>query len=244
MTVAFQVEQRCDFLRKQDDPQRVNSRSTSPGSSPSELPEYDYPTPIFVRNTFLATPVVRPLSLDEFVKERRIRSCPLETLDPSDSIGWEEAPTQPSSFNRAATLSATLLTAAANDAAFAASRAVSSIRDWWNPADSFALPAESSSVCEHQYFGNEVPTYFAVQGASQVICLASALGEPALGSSDLPTVGSAGHRWGACRPCAFLHKGGCENGAKCSFCHLCDAGEKKRRQKEKTAWLKGMRGSA
>jgi len=244
MTVAFQVEQRCDFLRKQDNPQRANSGSTSPGSSPSELPEYDYPTPIFVRNTFLATPVVRPLSLDEFIKERRIQSCPLETLDPSDSEGREEASTQRSGFNRAATLSAASLTAAANGAAFTASRAVSSFRDWWNPADSFVLPAVSSSVREHQYLGNEAPTDFAGQGTSQVICLASALGEPALGSSDLPTVGSVGHRWGACRPCAFRYKGGCENGAQCSFCHLCDAGEKKRRRKEKIAWLKGMRGGA
>jgi len=253
MTVAFPVDERCDFLRKQDEPQSVHSRSTSPGSSPdllrsrelctpSELPEYDYPTMLFVRNTFLDTPVVRPLSLDEFVKERRIQSCPLETLGSSDSENREEAPSQPS-FKRAATLSATLLTAAANDAAFAASRAVSSFRDWWNPADSFALPVESSSVPGNQYGGYETPADFAVQGTSQVICLASALGEPAPGSSDLPTVGSAGHRWGACRPCAFLHTRGCENGAQCTFCHLCDAGEKKRRQKEKIAWLKRMRGS-
>eukprot|EP00929_Paragymnodinium_shiwhaense_P106529 TRINITY_DN719_c1_g3_i1.p1 TRINITY_DN719_c1_g3~~TRINITY_DN719_c1_g3_i1.p1 ORF type:complete len:437 (-),score=84.62 TRINITY_DN719_c1_g3_i1:244-1554(-) len=54
------------------------------------------------------------------------------------------------------------------------------------------------------------------------------------GASDaLPSVGSVGHDAGKCKPCAFLHKKGCENGFSCQFCHLCDAGEKKKRRKEK-----------
>jgi len=54
-----------------------------------------------------------------------------------------------------------------------------------------------------------------------------------LGSETLPTVGSAGHRIGKCKPCAFLHKKGCLNGTACPFCHLCEEGEKQRRQKER-----------
>jgi hypothetical protein len=240
MTVSCQVDHRGDFSSKQDISQRVHSRSTSPGSNHSELPEYDYPTPIFVRNTFLDTPVVRPLSLDEFVQERRIQSCPLEALGSPDSEAQEEAPVQRSSFSRAATLSSTALTAAANDAAFAASRAVSSFRDWWNPVEAISLPAGSLSPDS----GHEAPTDVAGHNTSQVICLANALVEPELGSIELPTVGSAGHKWGACKPCAFLYKRGCQNGVQCSFCHLCDSGEKKRRQKEKIALLKEMRASA
>eukprot|EP00930_Biecheleria_cincta_P061122 TRINITY_DN46690_c0_g1_i1.p1 TRINITY_DN46690_c0_g1~~TRINITY_DN46690_c0_g1_i1.p1 ORF type:complete len:337 (+),score=60.11 TRINITY_DN46690_c0_g1_i1:64-1011(+) len=57
--------------------------------------------------------------------------------------------------------------------------------------------------------------------------------EPAPGSAELPSIGSKNHYTGECKPCAFLHSKGCENGAVCKFCHLCDAGEKKRRQKEK-----------
>merc|ERR1719296_404119 len=56
---------------------------------------------------------------------------------------------------------------------------------------------------------------------------------PALGCADLPSVGSATHSKGTCRPCAFLHTKGCENGLACTFCHLCEPGERKRRQKEK-----------
>lgn len=57
--------------------------------------------------------------------------------------------------------------------------------------------------------------------------------QPAPGSDELPSLGSAGHQLGECKPCAFLHSKGCSSGAMCKFCHLCDAGEKKRRQKER-----------
>eukprot|EP00928_Gymnodinium_smaydae_P033098 TRINITY_DN23807_c0_g2_i1.p1 TRINITY_DN23807_c0_g2~~TRINITY_DN23807_c0_g2_i1.p1 ORF type:complete len:420 (+),score=63.29 TRINITY_DN23807_c0_g2_i1:48-1262(+) len=57
--------------------------------------------------------------------------------------------------------------------------------------------------------------------------------KPAPGTIEMPSVGSAGHAIGRCKPCAFLYSKGCEGGAMCKFCHLCEPGEKKRRQKEK-----------
>jgi hypothetical protein len=51
-----------------------------------------------------------------------------------------------------------------------------------------------------------------------------------LGSPELPTVGSVGHYFRKCKPCAFIHKKGCANGTECQFCHLCEPGEKRRRQ--------------
>jgi hypothetical protein len=60
--------------------------------------------------------------------------------------------------------------------------------------------------------------------------------QASLGSSELPTVGSAEHQFGECKPCAFFWKqDGCGNGVNCLFCHLCGPDEKKRRQKEKKA---------
>jgi hypothetical protein len=60
--------------------------------------------------------------------------------------------------------------------------------------------------------------------------------QESLGSSELPTVGSAQHKFGECKPCAFFWKPeGCGNGVNCPFCHLCGPDEKKRRQKEKKA---------
>jgi len=52
-----------------------------------------------------------------------------------------------------------------------------------------------------------------------------------------PTRGSAKHFLGACKPCAFVFKGGCASGPDCEFCHLCELGEKRRRKKA----FKGMR---
>mmetsp|Transcript_22394 Transcript_22394/g.40351 ORF Transcript_22394/g.40351 Transcript_22394/m.40351 type:complete len:369 (+) Transcript_22394:82-1188(+) len=63
--------------------------------------------------------------------------------------------------------------------------------------------------------------------------------QPAPGSAELPSLGSEGHDRGDCKPCAFLHTKGCENGAMCKFCHKCDAGEKKRRQKDKRQMIRG-----
>ncbi|CAE8642778.1 unnamed protein product, partial [Polarella glacialis] len=54
-----------------------------------------------------------------------------------------------------------------------------------------------------------------------------------LGTPVLPTLGSAEHCSGRCKPCAFVYKGGCASGLECKFCHLCQLGEKKRRKKER-----------
>jgi hypothetical protein len=48
-----------------------------------------------------------------------------------------------------------------------------------------------------------------------------------------PNVGSQGHQSGECKPCAFVFKEGCTNGASCKFCHLCDPSAKKRRKRER-----------
>jgi len=79
-----------------------------------------------------------------------------------------------------------------------------------------------------------------VPASSRVLLLADTIQEPRLGTEEFPTVGSVHHRFGTCKPCSFLHKRGCGNGVNCQFCHLCDAGEKKRRQKAKKMQLQMM----
>eukprot|EP00928_Gymnodinium_smaydae_P039129 TRINITY_DN26802_c0_g1_i2.p1 TRINITY_DN26802_c0_g1~~TRINITY_DN26802_c0_g1_i2.p1 ORF type:complete len:341 (+),score=74.82 TRINITY_DN26802_c0_g1_i2:93-1115(+) len=52
----------------------------------------------------------------------------------------------------------------------------------------------------------------------------------------LPSVGSAEHNTGRCKPCAFVYReDGCMNGEACEFCHLCEQGEKRRRAKARIA---------
>jgi len=53
------------------------------------------------------------------------------------------------------------------------------------------------------------------------------------GTAELPSSGSAKHSTGHCKPCAFLYTKGCATGLSCPFCHLCEPGERKRRQREK-----------
>lgn len=74
-----------------------------------------------------------------------------------------------------------------------------------------------------------------------VLQLASALTEGEVGTPEVPTVGSKGHFLGDCKPCAFFYTKGCGNGTECTFCHLCPAGEKQRRKKEKLAMHRDMR---
>lgn len=63
-------------------------------------------------------------------------------------------------------------------------------------------------------------------------------------AGELPSAGSAGHRKGRCKPCAFIHTEGCSNGSACPFCHLCPPGEKQRRKKELKALRKARAAAA
>jgi len=71
-----------------------------------------------------------------------------------------------------------------------------------------------------------------------VLRLAETLPQAAMGSPECPTAGSVNHFLGGCKPCAFVHTKGCGNGVLCPFCHLCQPGEKKRRQKATRSWLR------
>jgi hypothetical protein len=55
------------------------------------------------------------------------------------------------------------------------------------------------------------------------------------------SVGSTGHHFGRCKPCAFFWKDGCKDGQACQFCHSCRSDEKKKRTKEKLAWRRTVK---
>jgi len=51
---------------------------------------------------------------------------------------------------------------------------------------------------------------------------------------DLPSVGSALHGTGACKPCSFFWKPiGCQSKSECLHCHLCGPDEQAKRKKAK-----------
>jgi len=55
------------------------------------------------------------------------------------------------------------------------------------------------------------------------------------------SVGSTGHHFGRCKPCAFFWKDGCKDGQACQFCHTCPGDEKKKRTKQKMAWRRAVK---
>jgi len=230
------------------------SRSTSAGSmsvppSPPEhsqsaafhachpavpaFPEFEYPVPYAIRNTFVDTGIGRPLSLEEFYEERRVHSCPVE---PSD--GHEQ-------LQRAMTTGGSMMASVAAAAAAASAAAAAATMCWMtSPARrGDATPSSPAPVDPTAIHWGATATPMSASPAAQapVLRLADWMPEPELGSPEMPTVGSAGHSAGTCKPCAFFHSKGCGNGVNCSFCHLCPADEKKRRQKEKICLLREMR---
>eukprot|EP00928_Gymnodinium_smaydae_P065548 TRINITY_DN48665_c0_g1_i1.p2 TRINITY_DN48665_c0_g1~~TRINITY_DN48665_c0_g1_i1.p2 ORF type:complete len:257 (+),score=42.11 TRINITY_DN48665_c0_g1_i1:68-772(+) len=79
--------------------------------------------------------------------------------------------------------------------------------------------------------------------------LSGMLEEPALGTLGTPSLGSAGHYLGMCRPCDFVCRGGaCRAGVDCRFCHLCGPSENRRRKREnirmKREFAKGQQAKA
>mmetsp|Transcript_82465 Transcript_82465/g.163695 ORF Transcript_82465/g.163695 Transcript_82465/m.163695 type:complete len:808 (-) Transcript_82465:404-2827(-) len=62
---------------------------------------------------------------------------------------------------------------------------------------------------------------------------------PMVPPAPLPSLGSALHGTGMCRPCAWFWKPqGCGNGMDCCHCHLCPEGEIKARRKMKVAVMR------
>eukprot|EP00913_Durusdinium_trenchii_P002992 g2768.t1 len=56
----------------------------------------------------------------------------------------------------------------------------------------------------------------------------------------LPSVGSAMHHAGECRPCAWFWKRGCLNGRDCLHCHLCPEGSVRQKKADKDLLWRGF----
>jgi len=75
-----------------------------------------------------------------------------------------------------------------------------------------------------------------------LISLADTIEEPQRegGMPGCPSVGSAGHHLGLCKPCDFVYRGSCRSGTACKFCHLCPPEATKERKKERRKLLRSM----
>lgn len=235
-----------------------NANANSPMKVIPGLPEIEYPSPVSVRNTFLDTDIGRPPSLDEFYEERALRSAPGSAFGHFGSKAFDSqvdeepefvpraeskqksvpqmTPVMPTAWPR------TMSGEGLED--FLAAVGVAGVTDVSGKSPSAKeMPPPPPSQKAPQFEATELPPLPASGYAADLpvpVKLAQVLKEPEVGTPEVPTLGSRNHRLGTCRPCAFFHTKGCQSGMACEFCHLCDAGEKKRRAKQRAVFRKGM----
>jgi hypothetical protein len=114
------------------------------------------------------------MSLDEFIQERRMHSCPVE---PRASIPeFDENDTLPSgSLLHAASMKASILAGAAAHAASTASDAVSVVRNWWVMDGSNTILGQSMPEVVNINAFDDSAGNVADERAPQVFRLAEAL---------------------------------------------------------------------
>jgi len=220
---------RHTFYSSEEEENPVAGADSEAGGSsrrPS-LPEFDYPAPLFVKNTFIHAEIGRPLSLDEFFEERRWESCPVSLVDREVEAVCPATPTSPR--NIPATL-------AQPSASLLPDRPLMESASPWRlcipppPTEPPVLFAEQSQPIEPPVAVPAPPPPVHPTCGAVVLELSRVL-EADLG---LPSVGSTDHSRRTCRPCAHFHTSkGCNNGRECRFCHLCPPGELKRQQRVK-----------
>eukprot|EP00438_Fugacium_kawagutii_P008869 Skav200651 [mRNA] locus=scaffold2539:137414:138922:+ [translate_table: standard] len=100
-----------------------------------------------------------------------------------------------------------------------------------SPLDLGTSPMQNSTYDYDQWDAFGAPSPVALESPKLSIALASCL--------PVPSVGSALHESGKCKPCAWFHKpAGCSNGDSCAHCHLCPEDEIRNRKKAKEAALR------
>jgi len=193
------------------------------------LEEIEASTPrleLFCKNTFLTAAEPMSPSLRPFYLERRVQTCPgaragcLQGLfdegyrTPLTASPAAEVPPTPCYWGGAGPVAALSL------------------------ADVLAPPPSVPPSMKEDTWGSV--ERLTVRVLSQALPRSAALSEtPASGVP--PSVGSALHGTGKCKPCAFLYTRGCGHGTQCEFCHSCGEGERKRRKQAKAEFLKATR---
>jgi len=200
----------------------------------AELPDFEYPSPFVVRNTFLDIKEGQHFgSLADFVVERQSKSLPASGIGLPPGLSGV----------------GTSLSSAAHEVLAAAEPQGSSFvqPQAFEPVmpnvQSVALPPPppmAPPTFSPAAWISE-PTSLMMPPAplqAPQLRISEFLPENRVGTPEMPTIGSLGHHLGTCKPCAFLFTKGCGSGVNCIFCHLCPRGEKKRRQKTKHAAAK------
>lgn len=197
---------------------------------------------LMVRNTFLTVKPIRTPSLERFFEERKVKSSPQSRCPTPPSDEPEEDVAAPLTPHR------NHVPSGPEDSTFMAPADAgpadvkgqdpslpSGGRPRWlrSATDTALADADQSLELEASKFKvtlspEELQQELHLEVSRRIV------GGVFVASPDMPSRGSALHRWEACKPCAFVFEpAGCMNNAECEFCHLCEPGEKKRRRKDR-----------
>lgn len=198
---------------------------------------------LYIRNTFLGVGPERSPSVERFIEERQVRSCPVSLSQSEAGSGrmQDHSDLRPNALGQAMQQVGVKLEGFSkgfggnvSSTSSLKSRGTSGRETMVSSHDS-AVPTKSQGAGSSSGSG-DLPTETTISEFD-----GPAL--PTLGTVDYPCKGSILHHCGSCKPCAFYKlagdKGGCKNQVDCEFCHLCDPGEKKRRRKERQVKKKG-----
>jgi len=199
----------------------------------SELPAYDYPVPLLVRNTFIDIDVWRP--------QRQVQSCPASVVGESPGLedqfeegfatSWQshQAVVQNVKIQAETVMAATLEAPMEQGVSTAVSMLQSS-----HATSAIEVCGSQAPILDPML---QLPETTAPLGLP-VLQPSDPLLGPQLGTQALLTVGSASHQKGVCQPCTFSQTKGCANGVQCTFGHPREPGgacEKKWHRKDKLA---------
>lgn len=186
-----------------------------------------FPGSVPFKNTFVHFPDEKP----HFILERETKSCPPSWVDGTGGECGTSEEKVAEVFTSYASQD--------DDMFFPQAQAPMLGGSWTTYTHTVFVSNAPALPCAHQQVVPEMQQ--SIQESLRVVLsLASALPNEATKLEEVPTVGSAGHWNGTCKPCAFMVRG-CTSGESCPFCHLCDPSEKKRRKKEKVAVLRELR---
>jgi len=225
--------------------------SASISTNPCGSFDLDGDVVVAIKNTFINVTINGlPEQLDGFFSQRVVSSCPVTRCPtprpPHSLVEVESATEEEEEEEEGASVIFREETSAWVDTSEDPSTwadASQDVCDWVDASEAAAAscpsPVSSSLDADDPQLVPEAQKSSAscspTTPVKQVLRLGDVLLQPELGTPMLPTVGSVGHRSGGCKPCAFAHTKGCKNGVNCQFCHLCERGEKKRRQKQRLA---------
>jgi len=202
-----------------------------------------------VRNTFLDAPVQRSASLERFIEPRLCSSTPPTPLGrlgrPQIVTALDEDPMPAYMINTPtdSVLDGMLLTPRGESLSWPRPASPMLQMGRLRQASPRLQPAvlslsEAIGALSHPPLAAAAPA--AAPTAVPALQESTGSGRP-LGPDELPSRGSALHRYGACKPCAFIYREGCMGGVDCQFCHLCEPGERQARKKERLAMKRDAR---